>query len=53
MENVDMLLWAVGVLISIALAFVAGKWVINRSSQNAKASKGSTIIQSGRDTKLK
>ncbi len=53
MENMDVFLWVAGVVISILLAFVAGKWVINRRSQSANASKGSTIIQSGRDTKLK
>lgn len=53
MDNGELLLWVGGVIISVLLAFLAGKWVINRRSQSAKASAGSTIIQSGRDSNLK
>lgn len=52
MDFGDLALWAIGILISVLLAFVGGRWVIKRRSQNAKASGSSTIIQSGRDTRL-
>lgn len=49
----EIILWGLGIVVSVLLAFVGGKWVTNHRSQNAKANGTSTVIQSGRDTHLK
>ena len=48
-----MVLWGLGILISILLAFLAVKKINKSRKQIAKADSGSTVIQSGRDTRIK
>lgn len=48
----DTLKWAIGILVTVVIG-VAGGLTVYRSRQSAKASSGSTVIQSGRDTNLK
>ncbi|MFK4259109.1 hypothetical protein [Agrobacterium tumefaciens] len=49
----NVILWAAGIVISIALAFLGGRFILKKNSQNARSAGQSTIIQSGRDTKIK
>ncbi|OCJ70409.1 hypothetical protein A6U96_04775 [Agrobacterium tumefaciens] len=44
--------WVVGILVTL-LVGVAGGATVYRSRQRAKAVRGATIIQSGRDTNLR
>lgn len=53
MPEIDIFLWVSGIIIAVLLAFLTGKRVTKKQSQNAKSEKGSSIIQSGRDTKIK
>jgi hypothetical protein len=53
MDLGNLVLWGIGIVISILLAFFGVTKIYNRKSQNAKADNGSNIIQSGRDTNLK
>lgn len=50
---INVVLWAVGILIAVLLAFLGVKRVTRKKSQTANAKANSTIIQSGRDTRLK
>jgi hypothetical protein len=51
--ELDVVLWGLGIVIAILLAFLGIKKVVRQRTQTAKATKNSTVIQSGRDTSLK
>ncbi|MDR6904267.1 beta-lactamase regulating signal transducer with metallopeptidase domain [Rhizobium miluonense] len=53
MSTLDVVLWAVGILISVLLAFLAVKRIRKSQKQSVRAGKGSTVIQSGRDTNIR
>lgn len=53
MENSDLILWGLGVAISVMLAFLAVKRIRKSRNQSVKADRGATVIQSGRDTSIK
>lgn len=50
--DADTLKWAIGVLVTLIVGFFAVKKVIKSRTQTARADRGSTVIQSGRDTKI-
>lgn len=52
MTTLELVLWAIGIIIAIVLAFYGVKKV-RTSTQIQKTGSNSTSIQSGRDTKIK
>ncbi|WCL54290.1 hypothetical protein [Gimibacter soli] len=49
----EIVLWAIGILITILLAFIGVKKVNQKTRQRARTGDASVVIQSGRDTKIK
>lgn len=52
MTTLELVLWGIGIVVAIVLAFYGVKKV-RSSTQVQKTGSGSTSIQSGRDTKIK
>jgi hypothetical protein len=52
MELGSLVLWGIGIVIAVVLAFIGAKKISNRQSQRAKAGSNSQIVQSGRNTTI-
>lgn len=52
MDIQNLVLWGIGLIVTIVLGLWGLRVVKSRKSQNQKITGGSTGIQSGRDTKI-
>jgi hypothetical protein len=52
MDATGIILWAIGILIAIALAFFGAKRISKNRAQKLNAKGGSTAIQAGRDVNI-
>ncbi|MEJ1118867.1 hypothetical protein V9K92_10365 [Phyllobacterium sp. CCNWLW109] len=53
MNSTEVILWGLGIIVSVLLAFLAVKKIRKSRDQKATARDKSTVIQSGRDTHIK